>query len=208
MSTLLTIAIPTINRRQKVFNELCNEFKKQSEPYGEKIDIIYYLDNGELTIGEKRNKLNEMANGKYIVQWDDDDWICEGGIDMIMKGIESDCDVITYNHYTDIKQWGKNQYFHKYYSIKFAPPKEVVDYENNIIQIVPDQKCVIKSEIAKQIKFLKMNFQEDMFYGKHILPHIKNEFYINQFIYLYLNRANESMEIHKRYKIIKSSNLL
>jgi hypothetical protein len=205
---LLTIAIPTLEKRKMVFNELFNEMKKQALSYGNKIEIIYIIDNGEMTIGDKRNKLNEMAKGKYIVQWDDDDWICKAGIDMIMKGIESDCDVISYNHYTDIKQWGKNQYFHKYYSIKFAPPKEVVDYENNIIQIVPDQKCVIKSEIAKQVKFLKMNFQEDMFYGKHILPYLKTEYYINEFIYLYLNRNNESMEIYERYKIIKSKNLL
>ena len=208
MEILLTIAIPTVISREKVFNELYNELIRQSKPYNNQIEIISLSDNGEMTIGEKRNKLNEMANGKYTVQWDDDDWICDLGIELIMKGIQSDCDVISYNHYTNIEQWGHNRYFHKYYSIKYAPPFEVIDYENNIIKIVPDQKCVFKSEICKKVKFLHMNYQEDMFFGKHILPFLKTEHYIDEFIYQYLNRNNESMDILNRYKIKKSSKLI
>ena len=208
MEILLTIAIPTIVNRERVFNELYNELKKQSEPYHNQIEIIWLSDNGKMTIGEKRNRLNEMANGEYVVQWDDDDWICENGINMIMEGIKSNCDVISYNHYTNIEEWGHNRYFHKYYSLRYAPPHEIVDYQNNIIKIVPDQKCVFKREIIKKVKFLHMNFQEDMFFGKHILPFLKTEHYIDEFIYQYLNRNNESMNILNRYKIKKSSKLL
>ena len=98
MEILLTIAIPTVENRVNIFNELYNELKKQSEPFGDNIEIIYFRDNKEMTIGEKRTKLNKIAKGKYVVHWDDDDWIHPNGIEMIMKGIESDTDVISYNY--------------------------------------------------------------------------------------------------------------
>jgi glycosyltransferase involved in cell wall biosynthesis len=208
MEILLTIAIPTIEKRKLLFEELYNELKKQSNPYSDEIEIISLCDDGEMTIGQKRNKLNELANGKYVVQWDDDDWISSNGIDMIMSAINMDVDVISYNHFTDIKDWGRLQHFHKYYSIKYPPPIGKTDYDNSIIQCTPDQKCVIKTEIAKKIKFYNMNHAEDSYYMRDILPYLKTEYYIDEFIYLYLNRSNESMNPFERYKIKKSNKLL
>jgi hypothetical protein len=75
MEILLTIAIPTIEKRKIIFNELHDELKKQSLPYGDLIEIIYLRDNGEMSIGNKRNELNNLSNGKYVIQWDDDDLI-------------------------------------------------------------------------------------------------------------------------------------
>ena len=203
---LLTIAIPTIKNRKYLFEELYNELKKQSEPYGNQIEIINLVDDGELTIGEKRNQLNQLVKGKYVVQWDDDDWISDDGIDKIMKGIESDCDVISFNNYCDIKQWGKLRYFHKFISIKNNPP--IINYEDSKIYSTPDQKSVIKSDIAKKVKFYNMNHSEDWFFMRDIIPYLKTEYYINEFIYLYLNRSGETMNPYKRYKIEKSSKLI
>jgi len=203
---LLTIAIPTIKNRKYLFEELYNELKKQSEPYGEQIEIISLVDDEELFIGEKRNKLNQLAKGKYVVQWDDDDWISADGISKIMKGIESECDVISFNNYCNIEQWGKLQYFHKFVSIKNNPP--VIDYEDSKIFSTPDQKSVIKSDIAKKIKFYNMNHSEDWFFMRDIIPYLKTEYYIDEFIYLYLNKSGETMDPYKRYKIEKSSKLI
>jgi glycosyltransferase involved in cell wall biosynthesis len=208
MEILLTIAIPTIEQRKECFNELYNELKKQSEPYGEQIEILSIKDNGELTIGEKRNNLNGLAKGKYVVQWDDDDWISEDGIFKIMEGIKSDCDVVSFDNYCDIQQWGRLRYFHKYCSLKYAPPVGKIDYDNSIITCTPDQKSAIKRDIIKKVKFYEMNHSEDWFYMRDILPHLKTEHYINEFIYLYLNRGGETMNLNERYKINKSSKLI
>ena len=208
MEILLTIAIPTIEKRKILFNELYNELKKQSEPYGDRIEIISLCDNGEMSIGNKRNKLNELSKGKYVVQWDDDDWIMDGGIDLIMEGIKTDVDVISFNQWCDIEQWGKLKHFHKYCSIRFAPPNNKIDYENAIMNFTPDQKNVIKTNIAKQVKFYDLNHAEDSYYMRDILPLLKTEHNIDKFIYLYLNRGNETMEPLERYKIKKSSKLL
>ena len=202
----LTIAIPTIEKRKEYFNNLLLEFRHQSEPYGEDIEIIWESDNGEMSIGNKRNILYQKSNGLYTVQWDDDDWICQNGIDKIMNAIETNADVITYNNYTDIEQWGKHRNFHKYISIKNNPP--IIDYDNNQIFSSPDQKSVIKTEIARQVKFYDMNHSEDWFFMRDILPFLKTEFLINEFIYLYLNKTGQSMNPYERYKIEKSSKLI
>lgn len=208
MEILLTIAIPTIEKRKKLFDELYNELKKQSEPYTDTIEIISLCDNGEMSIGNKRNALNELAKGKYVVQWDDDDWIMDGGIDMIMQGINEDVDVISFNQWCNIEQWGKLKNFHKYCSIKFAPPNNKIDYDNAIINFTPDQKNVIKTELVKKIKFYDINHGEDSYFMRDILPLLKTEYRIDKFIYLYLNRGNETMDPFERYKIKKSSKLL
>jgi glycosyltransferase involved in cell wall biosynthesis len=208
MEPLLTIAIPTIEKRKVLFNELYNELKKQSNPYQDLIEIIYLRDDGKMSIGNKRNELNNLSKGKYVVQWDDDDWIMEGGIDLIMEGIKTDADVISFDQWCDIEQWGKLRHFHKYCSIKNAPPNSKIDYENGIIKFTPDQKNAIKTNIAKQIKFYDLNHAEDSYYMRDILPLLKTEHYINKFIYLYLNRGNETMNPLERYKIKKSSKLL
>lgn len=208
MEILLTIAIPTIERRKNLFNELYDELKKQSEPYGKLIEIIYLRDNGEMSIGNKRNELNKLSKGKYIVQWDDDDWIMDGGIDLIMKGIETDVDVISFNQWCNIEEWGKLKNFHKYCSLKYTPPNNKIDYENAIMNFTPDQKNVIRTEIAKQVKFYDLNHGEDSYYMRDILPLLKTEHYIDKFIYLYLNRGKETMEPLERYKIKKSSKLI
>ena len=206
MEILLTIAIPTLENRKGVFEELYQELKKQSEPYGEQIEIISESDDGTLTIGGKRNLLNQKAKGKYIVQWDDDDWIHPNGIDMIMEGIKTDVDVVTFNNYTDIKQWGKHQHFHKFISLKNNPAR--TDYEKSEIYCPPDQKSVLKTEIVRNIKFWNMNHAEDWYYMIDINPYLKTEHKIEEFIYLYMNRTNQTMDPNKRYKLEKSSKLI
>ena len=168
--------------------------------------MLFRSDNGEMSIGNKRNLLYEKANGLYTIQWDDDDWISDDGIAKIMEGIKSGCDVVTFNNYTDIPQWGRLQYFHKYISIKNNP--SFIDYINSKIFSSPDQKSVIKTELAKQVKFYDMNHSEDWFFMRDILPLLKTEYYINEFIYLYINRTGESMNPYERYKIEKSSKLI
>jgi len=190
MEILLTIAIPTIEQRKEFFNEFYNEVKKQSQPYGEQIEIIYLSDNKEISIGRKRQLLNQMAKGKYVVQWDDDDWIDEKAIDMIMEGIKSDCDVISYNIFSDVPEGSPVHSYNQYYSIKFDNHIDI-NHDTKSVFFTPTQKMVIKTEIAKSVKFFDIRFGEDSYYGRDIKALLKTEYYIDRFLYQYLNRTKE-----------------
>ena len=198
MNKLLTILIPTIISRKECFDELVKEFKTQIKPYGNQIEIISLCDNKEMTIGEKRNKLNSMANGKYVVQWDDDDWICEYGIDLIMKGIEQDFDCITYDAPFNKKGLLEDRLYS--YSIQYY-----YSYDKNIdtFFLSPDQKCVIKKEIVDKVKFKEIRYQEDLQFLYDIHPYLNTEHRIEKNVYFNLNRSNDSVhDFNKRYGIV------
>jgi glycosyltransferase involved in cell wall biosynthesis len=197
MEILLTIAIPTVDNRKDVFNELYNELKRQCEPYGEQIEIIFLCDDKKITIGHKRQLLNEMAKGKYVVQWDDDDWIHPNGIDMIMEGIKSDVDVISYNYSCDIPLDDKVGFSRKV-SIK---NKNVVDFENKILNVTPDPKNPIKREIVNKIKFDDVSHSEEYLFKIDVGAHLKTEYKIEEDIYQILNRSGESYDFKTRYNL-------
>jgi hypothetical protein len=203
MNKLLTILIPTIISRKDCFDELVNEFKQQIKSYRNQIEIISLCDDKEMTIGEKRNKLNAMANGKYVVQWDDDDWICEDGIDLIMKGIEKDVDCITYDAPFNKRGLLENKLCS--YSIQYY-----YRYDKNIdtIFLSPDQKCVIKKEIVDKIKFKEIRFKEDLEFSYDIYPYLKTEYRIEKNVYFNLNRSNDSVfDFNKRYGIVPTKTI-
>jgi glycosyltransferase involved in cell wall biosynthesis len=89
----LTIAIPTIFERENKFNYLYNKLHGQAELYKNEVEIIFLRDNKEISIGQKRQKLLEKANGDFVVMIDDDDDISENYIQSIIDAIcpEIDC---------------------------------------------------------------------------------------------------------------------
>jgi hypothetical protein len=198
MNKLLSILIPTILSRKDCFDELVKEFKKQIKPYENQIEIISLCDNKEMTIGEKRNKLNAMANGKYVVQWDDDDWICEDGIDLILGGINKDVDCVTYNAPFNKKGLLEGRTYN--YSIKYY---DFYDKNTDTFFYSPDQKCVIKKEIVDKVKFKEIRYKEDLEFLYDIHPYLNTEYRIEKNVYFNLNRSNDSvLDFNKRYGIV------
>ena len=166
------------NDKAKIYSESpikTVELKRQAEPYGEQIEIIYIRDNKEMTIGEKRTKLNKMANGKYVVHWDDDDWIHPQGIDLIISGIPVGADCITYKEYLKINNIVES----REYSIRYTS-SHPADLNRPV-----GPKCVIKTSIAQQVKFKDIRYGEDGLWANDIKPLLKTEYHINEYIYYY-----------------------
>lgn len=201
MEILLTIAIPTIEQRIGCFNELHNELKKQSEPFGSLIEIIYISDNKEMTIGAKRQKLVDMSNGKYVVMWDDDDWIHPNGINLIMDALKSDADVISYNYSADI---GIDEDTNCNRKISIEYNNELID---NILYVKPDCKNPIKRELVNKVKFRDISWSEEFFFKMDLSPYLKTEYKIDENIYQILNRSGEDFNYQQRYNL-KTTKLL
>jgi glycosyltransferase involved in cell wall biosynthesis len=107
---LVSCIMPTYNRRAFVPKAL-HYFLRQDYPQRELIIVddgtdpvgdlipndsrICYVRLPErLTIGEKRNKACEMANGKVIIFWDDDDWYAPNRISyQVMPILEGRADI-------------------------------------------------------------------------------------------------------------------
>ena len=89
----LSILIATVTDRKPEFDVLKAEFLRQSE--GKPVEIISLCDNKEIPIGTKRQRLLEMAHGRFIVFFDDDDYPAENYVDLILHAITFDVDCVS-----------------------------------------------------------------------------------------------------------------
>lgn len=160
---LWSILICTIEERQESFSRIYNKLQHQivNNHLEDQIEILFFRDNREHSIGFKRNTLLKQSTGEYVCFVDDDDDVHENYIAMIYEKLlqKPDCvnllGVMTTN--------GKNpqpfahsiQYNDRYYhNDKFCS-------ENGIHIRPPNHLNPIKRSVAIQFPFQEANFGED-----------------------------------------------
>ena len=117
------------------------------------IELIIDSDNGERTIGHKRNDLLAKATGDYVVFIDDDDRVTSCYIAEIMAGIAQGVDVVCVN---------------AIHTIDGHSPKAVIDkpYQNwcetpNAYLRGVQWRDAVKREIAVSVPYPNIRFGED-----------------------------------------------
>lgn len=192
---ILTILIPTITGREAQFEELTAHLYNQITTG---VDIKYYRDNKELSIGMKRQVLLNNCEAEYFVMIDDDDTTSETFIEDILQALETKPDCVTYqeqinliggtqtaNHSNKYEVWGNN---HDGYSYTRTP----------------FYKDVIRTNIAKQIGFKDVRYGEDHDFATRLKASglIKTEVHIDKPMYIYNAPKGLSAREHKlRYGI-------
>ena len=155
----LSILIPTLPNRTHFLNEMVTNIKRQlsniSNP--EEVQIVVDPRDKSISTGEKRNNLISAAQGKYVWQVDDDDFISGSSIELLLKAFETDADVIGINGWmtTDGSKrvdW-EIRLGHEYKAIK----KNGKDYYLRF----PNHITPMKKEHAQKIKFQDISWQED-----------------------------------------------
>lgn len=173
----LSVLIPTVEGRESFYDALFAELYRQSD---DSIEIITLKDNKQITIGEKRNRLYEMAMGEYSVQIDDDDMIAPDYIDRVLRATELCPDSIGYNEsvvwngvYAGIsnislrnKRWEENKYGYRFIRTPFF-------------------KVPIKTDIAKSIKFKDIRWAEDHDWSVRVYGSLTTEVFIPETMYYY-----------------------
>lgn len=178
--------------RYSVWQALLGELVRQIKELGDLVDKdnrvqLLSNDSTAISIGEKRNKLLNDAEGEYVCFIDDDDSISRNYISLLLHGIDNgvDCCSLKGMYYVDgvfdgifehslmYKEWKTNN------SIQSATPIKYERYPNHL-------NC-IKSSIAKQFRFPETNFGEDHNWSKQIHESglIKTEHYISDILYYY-----------------------
>jgi len=197
---LLSILIPTVVGREKQYKHLLNRIMKSGNGFdilSGRVEYIKFCDNKEMTIGEKRERLYQMANGLYSWQIDDDDDISDNAIELILNAIKSNPEIpcITFrekcmmngvykssNHSIRYSQWMDNQ--------------DGFDYVRS-----PFYKDVIRTDIAKSVPFPKIRYNEDEQWSKALKPFLTDEIHIDKELYHYIyNETNHN----ERYGLDRS----
>ena len=148
----LSILICTLETRKTLFDVLLAELKKQSKGY--EVEILSDCDNGEQTIGEKRNKLLQKAKGDYVCFIDDDDWVDSEYITKIVEALESEPDCVKLIGVMNTNGLNTVRFEH---SIVHG----VYSTFGGVYQRPPNHLNPIRREIAQKFDFPESDFGED-----------------------------------------------
>jgi hypothetical protein len=176
----LTICIPSVTERNSIFTELYNHISNQIVNNTSEVQILCDIDNKEVSIGAKRQRMLQKTLGEYVTMVDDDDFVADDFVERILAAIEDNSDFIGFeiecsgtvgktesvsNKWND---WGENIGGYDYVR-------------------TPYHKSPIKTEIARQIGFKDMRYGEDYDFSKRLKQSslIKTESFIQKTMYFY-----------------------
>lgn len=198
---LLSIQIPTTIDRDKQYALLEEEIRNQCVAMGEEplegfehapgfggwrsvgIEFMYYRDNKELSIGEKRDRMYRASTAKYSVQWDSDDWICEGGIKLMMDALRQHApSCLGYRESVMIN----GEYFPSNISHRYDDWSEGGDLDHFHYRRTNFFKTPILTSVCQVVGVdHSLRYGEDHDFARRIKPWLKIEQYIDKEIYLY-----------------------
>jgi glycosyltransferase involved in cell wall biosynthesis len=183
----LSILICHLPKRRLYLQRLLDTLDPQI--VGFKVSIHADADK-HLSIGAKRNRLLQKAEGEYVCFIDDDDRISDNYISLLMEGINKGVDCCSLQGI--ITEDGNNpllfEHSIKYNAYKTNPDNMHVRYER-----YPNHLNCIKSSIAKQFTFPEKNHSEDTEWATAIFKAgvLRTEHQINEVIYHYDYRSRK-----------------
>ena len=192
----LSILIPTVVGRETEFERLTKYLRKQYT--GDDVEILSLKDNKEISIGEKRNRLYNMAKGKFSVMIDDDDMVSEDYIPTILSVLNDTIDCVGYFENCLIN--GKQQ--RSVISLNCKgwmtndPPINGTHYNRT-----PFFKVPIKTSICKMVGVRDMRFGEDHDFAMRIHKYLNKEHFIYREMYFYRADSLTVEQHNKRYGI-------
>jgi hypothetical protein len=174
------------DERQESLNKLIHELNNQiCSNYAENIvEILVEKDNGTMSVGKKRNILIDRANGEYICFIDDDDFIAENYLNLILQNLTQDILIIRIDHRINGFQ-GK----------EIQPSLYIDNLETNnlIFRANHLHLCPHLKSKASWVKFQEISFAEDLDYSQRLIPLIDNYNNISEAIYIYNDNLEKSL---------------
>lgn len=173
---ILSLLIPTMQSRSALLSVLLQELERQIAD--RQVEIL--VDKSDGTTGAKRNRLLQLASGKYIAFIDDDDAVSHRYIDLILEAVKDNPDclsligVMTTNGKNPVKFYHStkyNSYFEKD-GAYYRPPNHL---------------NVIRSEIAKRYPFPDKTFGEDTEWAMKLCSDcvLRHQVEIDEVLYYY-----------------------
>lgn len=177
---MLDVLVCTLESRKRQLGELLAAFGPQL--VDRPASVIVDSDNGEVTIGAKRNRLLRKATRKYVAFVDDDDMVDSKYVELILRAIasrpEPDCVGIvgaiveygaitwTFRHSITVGRWCK-------------------DKANRIYYRTPNHLNPIRRGLALSVGFPEKSFGEDRAFSDKVRPMLNTEKFIDRPIYFY-----------------------
>ena len=182
---LLSVLIPTVVSRRRKFDELMAMLNAQRDalPMPDRVEILTLSDNGEMMVGEKRNRLLEMATGEYLCFFDDDDTPFGNYLVKIIEALETRPDVVgitifwTDNIFDSVRLLIRSLDYHQYHWLVKS---------DTVTCGRPAHLNPTRADIAKSVKFPEdMTAGEDAAWSAVVAGKLKTCVNIDVPIYYY-----------------------
>ena len=178
----LSICICTIPGRESSLAQLNLKISNQiSNGYKDVCELLYLGDNRSMTLGTKRNRLKQIARGKYIIYVDDDDDVSDDYVQKLVEATYTDVDVIT------IESKVTGVYDNVSYNCKFD--LEILynfdDHCNKTYWRIPNHICAIKADVYKSIPHPDITWGEDEAIKWLVKANCKTQYHIDSQLYHY-----------------------
>lgn len=175
MNKKLSILIASINKRKPFLDCMARILKAQSSP---DVEVLVSIDDGEKTIGTKRNELLQSATGNYICYVDDDDIVSPFYTTKILDALKTSPDCVGITGIIALKKEGPRKFIH---SLQYKNWFE----KDGIYYRCPNHLNPVKREIALATGFPNISNQEDRHYSFNIVNRLSTEVFIEEPIYYY-----------------------
>ena len=149
----------------------------------DEVEVLTDIDDGEVTTGNKRNRLIQRASGEYIVFVDDDDEVSTDYVKEILQAAITKPDAIVFSGWmttngTDRRDFHLSIHY-PYTAVTRNGKIEYLRYPNHITPI--------KRSIALQVPFPNRTIGEDYEWATAIHDQglIKTEIKIHKYLYHY-----------------------
>lgn len=157
-------------RSYKMLNEQAKQYAG--------VEVLALVDNKRRTVGQKRNDLIAIANGKYVAFVDDDDIVEPDYIQELLQQTKEGTDVICFGarryvngvHDRDVK-----------YGVQFRKDSDTP----GLYYRIPNHLMCFKRDLACEISYDDISCGEDSAWAKKMLYKIKTQTTINKVLYHY-----------------------
>ena len=180
----LSILIPSTFDRLEMTELLVEHLEVQSD--FKPVEILTDMDNKEVSIGAKRQRMLQKARGEYVVMIDSDDWVPTDYVDEILKALESNPDCV--GHQIECQgTTGKTESVSNRY-LKWAEKQRGFHYIRT-----PYPKVPIRRSMCLTIGYKDLRYGEDHDFSKRLKASklIKKETYVSKVLYFYRYKFQE-----------------
>ncbi len=151
-----SILICTLDEREELFSHIYGKLTQQIKDHHleNRVEVLYFKDNRENSIGKKRNELMQKSRGMYVNFIDDDDDIHDEYIKMLHEKITQKPDCISLQGIITFDGIYPRPFFHSVeYSTYFEDEKGYYRPPNHL--------NVMKRSVASQFLFPNISYGED-----------------------------------------------
>ena len=180
----LSILIAHLNSREYYFKRILSLLEYQLTS---SVEVVVISDNGEMSTGEKQQKLLEKAMGDYVCYVDEDDVIPSYYVAEILKAIDSNPDCVAINGVVTLDEKQPHPFYHSITIDEwYTNDKGHFRHPNHINPV--------KRKLALQAGFESLRQGADHGYSLRLKPLLKTETIIEKCMYYYLWKSPHMKE--------------